>query len=377
VTSDSSAKADDPERLVAERFRDEMGALRVRAESLAIADHESESSGSLEPLFAHTDVVLREASDRFLAILEHYEAVESRRRSSIPSVEVDMLMTSIDDALDQDEGTARILTIAFLGRLGVRERLSGVRSVDPTDRWESVDILGSALREVAKAATALDVAIAECAGLDVDRGRYVHELDRAIDTRRAYVKFRGDVLASEEPTTNTVVARLRAAAAAIAKLVGRPVYAHLRTRDRHQLRTFQGRLAEFLASLGPGAFGGDIPESRARDGLRLFRDLANMTELMMQVNNRAELRANDAMLAERVLEDLADLDGLALDAALVSLEPIVGRSDELDRIVLRRKSFDDHELRSILQTVVGQVDHDGSARRSLRTPGVGSGVRPR
>jgi len=98
---------------------------------------------------------------------------------------------------------------------------------------------------------------------------------------------------------------------------------------------------------------------------------------MMQVNNRAELRANDAMLAERVLEDLADLDGLALDAALVSLEPIVGRSDELDRIVLRRKSFDDHELRSILQTVVGQVDHDGSARRSLRTPGVGSGVRPR
>jgi len=148
------------------------------------------------------------------------------------------------------------------------------------------------------------------------RCRAVHELDTARTHDR--------VVGSAEPTPEEAGARLRRAGASLAKLVGRPIYVHLRTRDRHQIRRFQQRIADYLGGLGGVTPASRVTDLEMRDGLRLYRDLANLTELMMQVNNRVELRGHDATVAQSVADELRA--GLALDAAgnpVGSMDPTV------------------------------------------------------
>lgn len=347
--------------------------LAAEAMSVSIADYEPESAGPLEPVFSHVERVLGQASDAFLTVVEHYEALETQRMSQHPPIEVASLMTSIDHVVEGHDGIGRVVSIAFIGRIGVRERAASLRGARTSDRWESVDLLGSALREVVKACSALDLSICELEGLPAERNYFVSEVQCSLDTRRAYVRLRQEVAGASDPAPHEVVGRLRKAAASIAKLVGRPIYSHLRTRDRHQIRRLQERVAHYLSSLGSAALGGQVDDFVARDGIRLFRDLVNLTELMMQVNHRAELRGYDATLASSIAAGLAN--GLDASTALTQLAPMLGRSRELDAMFEYAKDADAKGLRALLLHIVDDVDADGSVRRSFVMPSrLGSGA---
>lgn len=333
------------------------------AQQVRVADFEHEGAGPLDPLLRHAESTVARASEELLRIIEHFEELETRRRSTLPPIALSSLMASIDEAIEVDEGTERIVSIAFLGRIAIRERGAMLWNATGSDRWEIVDLAGSTLREISKVGVALDLAISEYMGWDVERTLFVSEVEHAIETRRAYRVLQLDVTGDDPPTHENIVARTRRAAASLAKLVGRPTYPHFRTRDRFEIRKMQGRIAEYLSLAARSAVDSD---ALARDGIRLHRDLTNLVELMMQVNHRVELRGYDATIASDVVDALAR--GESVGNAVSHLQNLLGRSPMLDAVLSDSVQPTRDELMRLLVEIISAIDADGRVRRSFVMP---------
>jgi hypothetical protein len=194
-------------------------------------------------------------------------------------------------------------------------------------KWELIGLASSALREVMKALGALAVVVCAHEGLPEPETFYVTELERSLAIRHAYRIFYADVAPWREPTPAELPLRLRRAANAIAKLVGRPVYASMRVHDRFSLRATQHKLRDWLA-----AAAGASRAVHEAAGLRLFQDLAHLAELMQAVNERAELREHDARVIDAQIAAL-ETGSPVLGPVARALGGIAGRDPQLDRLL--------------------------------------------
>lgn len=206
---------------------------------------------------------------------------------------------------------------------GKRQALSRLTARD--DRWGLLSACASARRKLLKSANAIDIAIAEREGsAPVLGGVYETELARSLLVRRAYTTFR-HVIAVASPADGGSQQALRAAAVAIAVLVGRDVYEDLRIDDRMQVRAFQGCLIEALQRPEPGP---------PRAAMKLWQDLFAFSGMLVEVNNRAELREHDRGLVATLLPRVRQLGDVPLDGELAkALAPLWGRDDGLDRLL--------------------------------------------
>ena len=177
-----------------------------------------------------------------------------------------------------------------------------------------------------KALGALTVAICQLEGLPEPQTFYVTELERSLTVRRAYRIFYTDVDPTHDPSSGPIGPRLRRAATSIAKLCGRPIYPSMRVHDRYSLRMIQQRLQAWLAP------NDSDPRLVEAAGVRLFQDIAHLTELMLGVNERPELRLHDARISASVAESLerGDID---VPGAIEALAVIKGRDANLDAML--------------------------------------------
>jgi hypothetical protein len=294
------------------------------AEAVPLAAYEELEGAAVLGLVDESRALLDDASLVVGALLEHYDGL-SERRASLPDVEPAPTSTALFGALErsmeQDPGIKKVQNLAFVARFGLRRRAAALAELAAdAGKWELIDAASSALREIGKALGAVDLAVCQLEGLPEPCTFYVTELERSLSIRHAYRIFHHEV-ARDVPGLDCS-ARLRRAANAIAKLVGRPVYPSMRVHDRFMLRTVQKKLHAWLAT-GGGSNG---------SGPRLVEDVVHVAELMLKVGERAELRAHDAELALSVAGQL-EAERLSLVEARVRLAALQGRDAALDSLL--------------------------------------------
>lgn len=326
------------------------------AAAVRIADFEDGDRSGAEQLRVLSLEALRESLTAIATIQGHYETwgagdveVSGHGRGLCETVERHQLRPS---------SVEKIGDLAFVAGLGLRSRAQSVESTAGSDdKWEVISECSGAFREILKSLTALERAVCECEGIPPRSSYYVTELERALLTRRAYVKLHQDVV-GPRPEGEDIPPRLRRAAASIAKMVSREIYVSARVHDRRMIRKVQERIQSWLSTEPPSEDPRRVAWLLA--GMRLHRDLANVCDLLLAINHRAELRAHDAEILGAALEKLAARAPARLSIAqeLPELAGVLGRDAQVDALLDARSTVDAavaaEIVRRALRTVQGQ-----------------------
>ncbi|MBI5496362.1 MAG: hypothetical protein HY904_15170 [Deltaproteobacteria bacterium] len=356
VVEESTAAGSAPPRVVPPRdFLRFICASLAQVEAISIANYEEAEIDACRGLVPRVAAAVEVATEIMGLVVNYYEAPGTHPAPCAEAkvgLEMDRRVASIRSAQD-------VADLAFIGRLALRDRREALAaSVASADKWEIISIAGSACREVRKSLGALELAVCGFEGLPYTGSDYQSEVATSREVRRTYVTFCADILGSGEPGPDDVVKRVRVAATSIVKLTGRAIYPAMRVDDRILLRTLHARLMEWLRAAAQGAAGG------AQAGQRLWRDIASAAEILLGVNNRAELREHDLAVVSDVitrLEAVGDPAQPLPPAELERLLPVSGRDRELDALRLRTGPVTVGELLAVLRDVRQRLAHAPTA----------------
>lgn len=301
------------------------GAREILAAGLAIrvTDFEFDEGSALTPLVDEVKSVV----DRALVLLGGVTSFFDQPSPPSTTDDID-LFDEVERRLECEEGTdVRISGLAFIARgvLQSRRRELDVLTAE-AKTWDVILGCSRATREVNKSFAALEIALCSLVG-ERPSDLYASEQLIAMRTRQAYVRFRADI-ADGMSRASPIALRLRFAGSVIAKLVGRPIYAMARVHDRWMIRRMQGQVRTYLnAVLRAGHV---LTEDERLAGERLGQELINVSELMLQINHRAELQAHDL---DRLLAlERSVRAGEGPDARRALLAAVHGRSPDLDTL---------------------------------------------
>jgi hypothetical protein len=148
------------------------------------------------------------------------------------------------------------------------------------------------------------------------------ETRRALAMRQVFVTFRSEVRALGHPSTDGLREALGRIADRLEAMRDARGLRRLRVGDRQQVESLLERIAAVIAKPG------------AAEGGSVWRDIEAYAEVLLEVNRRAELRAHDGALAERLARELAARPGVLDQIAFRRhLDALRGRDDELDRLL--------------------------------------------
>jgi hypothetical protein len=220
------------------------------------------------------DRVLRLAADRWTA-----EPTPSLRGLELDVVDGGM-PGEVERRLDRPAG-ARRCRHRVRGRHGAPGPGCSLAGFDlPARRWELVDAVAGARREILRSLEAIDLVLCEHEGLPCP-GAPRPAAEGAADLRGAYARFRDDIEADSPPDPEDVRRRLRSAGNAIARLLGREISAAMPLGHRMAVRQIQRRILAFLRSVAA------TEEGSPTAGLRTYQDLASLADLML-ASSRSE-----------------------------------------------------------------------------------------
>lgn len=228
------------------------------------------------------------------------------------------------DSIAEDAG-GRTADVAFLAAVHLRGRRKSLSGFAPAaDGWVVVAACGSAVRQVAKSLAAVEGALATEHGLP-RRLTLTTELAHALEIRRRYADLRAVIVGQTPAGPRELEATLRRIGSAIAILIGKSIYPHLRIPDRIQLRAVQGRVLDWLRTPAPDE----------REGRRILQDLIGVADMLALVSRRQELVEHDQRVARRVFGALG-AHATVPGALLTELSELRGLDPSLDRLIDRR-----------------------------------------
>jgi len=352
---------------------DELVAVARAAASIDLRSFEGRDGAVLlaELLPPVIDLVERELEvmDGALALHEETEteaaAIEQSGPRSVSEERSTDFLVRIDRVVSARNRSAHVADLAFMARMELRDARHALGKLgSEEDRWRILMLCDSGLRGVRKAASAVERALAEHAGLE-PRLEFVTELHLGRVIRAYYARFRREIEGDGAPTLESVHRRLLSAAASIAKLIGRDFYGDLRIDDRAELRLLQERLRGWLMGIDD-----HDPES----GVRLWQDLQGFTVLLSQINRRSELIEHDRALVAAALEELTGRGSLPDEVppdVLRRLDRLRGRSDRVDQLLAEPVTRATGPWLAELQRVAESLDLGAAAKagRSNRLPG--------
>ena len=204
----------------------------------------------------------------------------------------------------------------------------GALNID-ADPLEAVSTCGSMRRSVIRATVAVDRALCSKEGLPLEPGdQAAVELGQSLKVRRAYARFRKDLLALGQPEQLIdVPTYLERAGQVIAALLKAPEFDDFRLDDRQMIHRLRARLQAWL----DGADGRDL-----KSGLRLWQDMAGFVSLLVQANHRSELVEHDRGIVAEAWQTLfggpKPKTSVPMELA-AKLEKLYGRDDDIDGIL--------------------------------------------
>lgn len=302
-----------------------------RTRTLDVRQYEWREQSSLErELLPAVIEALSGAINVFTQMLTHYGDSREDEAPSAGSRPPDAGPGDGGDRVTHVElGVRRITDLAFMARWELYREREGLGKI-PSGRaaWAIVSECGRASRRLITSAIAIEDAMCAYEGLENTlRHLYQTELSRSLQVRRAYAMLRHTIVGDGPSPGERVRERLRRAGFGIARLVGNDVYGDLRASDRMRIEAVQRQLTEWLEA------------NRNCDpivGLRLWQEIENVSELLLEVNKRAELREHDQAVVAEVHAKLfsgANAPDLVPQDLLLQLQSLFGRDGELDRLI--------------------------------------------
>lgn len=263
----------------------------------------------------------------------------------------DDFLREIGAAISSELATREVSNLAFVVRAQMMETYEAlVSALANRYAWVVASHADAGLRRVSRGLITLESAMREYEGLAPAERRW-HDLKDSLETRRLYGQFRRAILRSEQNAGEDLTTRLRGAANRIAILRDLKIYPFLRIYDRLSIRRLQKRILGWL----------ERPEEPPKDeeGRQLWSDLVSFAELLVQVNNREDLREHDRKTVSRlhrVLFEARQTPQRILPSHLADLELLLGRDEDLDRIILSPNQFGVEDLREPLERVQSQLN---------------------
>lgn len=326
--------------------------LRVvhRTRAIDVRHYEWREQTSLqEELLPAVVESLSDAINVFKQVLEYYGSTRLDDAADAGSdTAVAELQPGIGPTNEAGDGIQRITDLSFMARWELHREVEGLEKIKSSrEPWVIISESGRACNRLVTSAIAVENAICASEGLSRILTHLFHgELNRLLQVRRAYAVFRQTVAAGGPATLENVRERLRGAVIGIAQLVGSDVYRDFRASDRRRIESLQSRLIGWLDA---------TQEEDALAGLRLWQDVASVSELLLEVNKRAELREHDQAMAAMACARLFHADDRPptippdLDLRLQSL---FGRDEELDRLIADPASHAIEAWRAPLERLV-------------------------
>ena len=293
-------------------------------------------------------------------VFRFYDALLSPSDDEAYGIDELSFETSLDQLMTSSTAARQIADISFIARLELSRKRQQLESLSAgTDSWEHIAVCASVRRRILKATTALEKAICEYEQLEPQSDWYITAMTRSVEIRRTYARFRRRLGPGDTPSESDVYSRIRRAGIAIASLIGLDIYEDLKIRDRQMLRELQHRVVDWLRVSEDR---GD--QIRARAGLRLWQDAIGLANLLMQVNNRAELRDYDAEVLTEVNEILFGGIIPARRLSLMMLDKLrslYGLDDELDQCIDAGETCSMEAWRSSIVRVLEQRRTESAA----------------
>lgn len=300
-----------------------------------------------EELVRHVRTLLRESLELLDEIAVFYENQEPEDEGSddLSFGDDTDFLKEIGAQISTQLAAQELSGLAFVARNQLKEIRDALdNAVREKVVWKIVSYIDTGIRRSGKALVALESAILEYEDLPPNQ-RSWEDIGTALQIRRLYGQFQRAILRGGEPRDDQLPQRLRNAVNRIAILRGLEIYPYLRIDDRLQIRRLQKRILAWLE--GDRDIGREPPES----GRRLWEDLVAFALLLRQVNNRQELREHDRAAVRDIYRDLFEIGSTSeriLPEHVALLEPLLGRDDEIDEILLRPERHGTHELRAPL-----------------------------
>ncbi len=321
-----------PESLMSDRrkqFLDRATALIDRSQGRGLAVPVDTGFFSVDPEdIERLSSLLGEAADLLREIESYYETEAEAETAEAEAVADDAdFLRQIGASISTELASREVADLAFMGRGELRElrrKLAG--AVEQKQLWKIAAHADAATTRTSRCLIPIESAIRQYEGLPPKKRRW-EDLDDSLEIRRQYVDLWRNVVRDGVPEGARLRAELGRVAEHIAELRGRPIYPFLRIEDRLEIRRLQKRILAYLQ-------GEDSPERE--DGQRLWSDLAGFFRLLMQINNRQELREHDrkVVLRSRRVLDQARGQGVIPRQVLSDLDCLLGRDEELDRVLL-------------------------------------------
>ena len=289
-------------------------------------------------------VVIHDTATLASDIMDFFDDGEESRPEPDPEFDGDDTsgLIQIGAKISSELATREISDLAFVCRgqlLEILEALEG--AVERKEIWLVASHADTGLRRATKGLITLEAAIREYEGLPALERNWI-DLEDSLEIRRLYGQFRRAVLRPMPEDHRALRMHLRKAATRIAILRDLKIYPLLRIDDRLEIRSLQKRILAWMSGDG---------DSSEDAGRRLWTDLVSFARLLVQVNNREEIREHDRRVVSHLYHVLflgAEPPDRLPTAVVEDLESLLGRDDELDQAILKRNELPVETLRDPL-----------------------------
>ncbi len=301
--------------------------------------------------------VIRLAADLIREIMEFYD-VAGDHEGEISTDSDTEFLKEIGAQIASQMAVQEVTGLAFVSRgrlLDMQDALAG--AIETRNIWKVASCADAGLRSAGRSLIALESAIREYEGLPAQY-RCWQSIDDTLDIRRLYGQFRRAILRGDTPESEELTARLRHAADRIADLRNLDIYPLLRIDDRLEIRRLQKRILSWLEGEG---------EDRQEDGERLWEDLTSFARLLAAINHREELCEHDRLAVTGIFRRLFEggpVPERISKEHLVILEPLLGRDDDLDHIILHPEEHRIEDLRPPLERLREELGKPFDGKRA-------------
>ncbi len=313
-----------------DRPRELLEALRILFGSCQGFDTRAyEESPSAEAIFKKLVPAIQGELEGALSlislILDYYEPLVQTKSES------QLLAEGEDGDSRGSNPTADLTDLLFIARIELMqqgERLGSLQ--DDSDPWEAISICAATRRRILKLSTVIDKDICILEGEEgqtENDASYPSELERSLLVRRVYGRFRKAIVQGPAPDKESIQGRMEMALREIEVIVNGEVYQDMRVEDRRQFRCFSVQIEAWLATGEP------FDEF---EGLTIFQEVVNFSQLLIQVNNRGDLQEYDGRVLVEIHAELFGKDEIPNEISpdvLERLRSLYGRDDELDHLM--------------------------------------------
>lgn len=249
-----------------------------------------------------------------------------------------------------------ISDLAFVTRSEVRHSLAALEvAIGSQDPPRIVVRCDDAVQRLRRGMIPLENAIGEYEGV-APPTRVWWDLEISLRIRSRYAGLRHRVVTAPPPTQGDLRTRIEQVTRELAQVRSAEIYRFMRIDDRIQMRALYRRMVLWLEREG----GDDLVE-----GQRLWQELVSFVELLVGINNRQELQAHDQRVIARACQELLEAEprpSRVPESLIEELENVVGRDDQLDRLILEGGSSGPTEWEGTLLRLREALAGNGGSR---------------